>query len=89
MTSSEGIRRLGIFSNDKGYEYGSSRYAGETLDIVLPDKVHIKRVTFGLNEIWRTHNVAVVSEILKLDEPYKGDFIDHVLNQTYYENNWD
>ena len=98
ISSGDGIRSLGIYTDSKGFEYGSKRFKGQTLDIVLPDKVHIKRVTFGINEImekdtdtgiWKSHNVAVTSEILKMHEEYKGDFIDHVLNQTCYENNWD
>lgn len=98
ISSGDGIRSLGIGTDSKGFEYGSKRFKGQTLDIVLPDKVHIKRVTFGINEImekdtdtgiWKSHNVAVTSEILKMHEEYKGDFIDHVLNQTCYENNWD
>ena len=84
------IRNLRLETDDKGNnEYGSSRFKGETLDIVLPDNKHIKRVTFGIHEIWKTHHVAVISEILKVDTEPKGDFIDHVLNQACYENGWD
>ena len=88
IQSSDHIRNLHL-CDDKGNEFGSSRFKGQTLDIVLPDRKHIKRVTFGINEIWRTHSVAVISEILKVDTEPKGDFIDHVLNQTCYENSWD
>ena len=89
IQSPDHIRNLHLFSDDRNNEFGSSRFRGQTLDIVLPDRKHIKRVTFGNYEIWRTHSVAVISEILKVDTEPKGDFIDHVLNQTCYENGWD
>ena len=85
----EAIRRLHITTDSNGFEFGSSKFKGETLDILTQDKKHIKRATFGFYELDKSHLVAVTSEILKLDEEPKGDFIDHVLNQTAYENGWD
>ena len=89
IQGAENIRQLRLMANDSAIEVGSSRFKGETFDIVLPDLKHIKRVTFGFHEIMGTNRVAVVSETLKVDTEPKGDFIDHVLNQACYENGWD
>ena len=89
IQGAENIRQLRLMADDSAIEVGSSRFQGETFDIVLPDLKHIKRVTFGFHEIMGTNRVAVVSETLKVDTEPKGDFIDHVLNQACYENGWD
>ena len=88
IQGAENIRQLRLMANDSAIEVGRSRFKGETFDIVLPDLKHIKRVTFGFHEIMGTNRVAVVSETLKVDTEPKGDFIDHVLNKTCYENGW-
>ena len=84
ITKSEDVRALKLTTNDKGYGYGSARFKGQTLDIILNDE-YIKRVTFGYHVSF--NHVAVISEIIKIRK--EPDFIDHVLNQSAYENGWD
>ena len=68
-------------------ESGSSRYAGETVDTLLPSG-KIRRITFGVNVI--LGRVAIVHEILR--QPYEEptpDYIDKMLNKSFIENEWD
>lgn len=102
ITEPEDIRALRLTKNDKGAEYGSSRFKGQTFDVVIDDK-YIRRVTFGILDFGKSY-VAVISEIIKNEkresrvdfidpmfhkQDSKGDFIDHLLNQSAYENGWD
>jgi hypothetical protein len=79
-------------------ESGSARFAGETVDTLLPSG-KIRRITFGVNVIFPSR-VAIVHEILRLpyeerDKPLypktegKIDFIDAMLNKSFIENGWD
>ena len=80
----ESVRALRLNTDEKGFGYGDSRFKGKTFDIEI-DKHHIKRVIFGINEIWNTHLVAVISEVIRIDKP---DIVDRILDQTAYENGW-
>jgi PleD family two-component response regulator len=97
INKSESVRGLRLTTDNHGFEHGSEKYAGETLDIVIQDEynpklkqrtIHLKRVTFGFHVI--DGLVCVMSEILivKDNEP-KEDYIDNMLNQAAYENGWD
>ena len=62
-------------------------------DIILPND-KIKRVTFGIYEIWGTKHVACISEILrfKAEPKYENgydNYIDHMLDLAYWENGYD
>ena len=85
IVGSEAVRSLRLTSDEKGNEYGSSRFKGQTLDIEIDD-THIKRIMFGVNEIWNTKHVACISEILKIQ---KENYIDHMLDLAAYENGYD
>ena len=68
-------------------ESGSARFAGETVDTLLPSG-KIRRITFGVNVI--LGRVAIVHEILR--QPYEEptpDYIDKMLNRSFIENGWD
>ena len=66
---------------------GSARFAGETFDVLQPDKIHIKRVTFGWNKI--LNRVAITSEILREHYEEKPDIVDRILNRSFIENQWE
>ena len=74
----EAIRRLHITTDSNGFEFGSSKFKGETLDILTQDKKHIKRATFGFHELDRSHLVAVTSEVLKLDNNKLATFAGNI-----------
>jgi len=85
IVGSEAIRALRLTTTEKGHEFGSSRFAGKTFDIILSDD-KIKRVTFGLHEIYDTKHVACISETLK----FKAEnYIDHMLDLAAWENGYD
>tara|TARA_R110000751_G_scaffold150740_2_gene255725 strand:+ start:153 stop:428 length:276 start_codon:yes stop_codon:yes gene_type:complete len=85
IVGSEAVRALRLTTTEKGHEYGSSRFKGQTFDIILPND-KIKRVTFGINEIWGTKHVACISETLK----FKAEnYIDHMLDLAAWENGYD
>ena len=93
IVGSEALRALRLTTTEKGHEFGSSRFKGQTFDIILPND-KIKRVTFGINEIWGTKHVACVSEILrfKAEPKYENgydNYIDHMLDLAYWENGYD
>ena len=85
IVGSEAIRALRLTSDEKNNEFGSSRFAGKTFDIILPND-KIKRITFGLNQIWGSKHVACISEILTFEAE---NYIDHMLNTAYWENGYD
>tara|TARA_B110000196_G_C21076494_1_gene630184 strand:+ start:204 stop:479 length:276 start_codon:yes stop_codon:yes gene_type:complete len=85
IPSNESLRQLHLYSDEKGNEYGSSRFKGQTFDIEI-DETHIKRIIFGINEIWNTKHVACISEILKIQ---KENYIDHMLEVSAWENGYD
>ena len=85
ILSNESLRQLHLYSDEKGLEYGSSRFKGQTLDIEIDD-THIKRITFGINEIWQTKHVACISEIIKIQ---KDNYINHMLELSAWENGYD
>jgi len=85
IVGSEAVRSLRLTSDEKGNEYGSSRFKGQTLDIEI-DETHIKRITFGINEIWQTKHVACISEIIKIQ---KDNYINHMLELSAWENGYD
>ena len=90
IVGSEAIRALRLTSDEKNNEFGSSRFAGKTFDIILPND-KIKRITFGLNQIWGSKHVACISEILTncFETKYEyDDYIKHMLDVSYYESNW-
>ena len=63
---------------------GSSKYKGETLDILLPNG-KIQRVTFGINVI--LGKVAITTETL---HNHKGeDYVNKMLDMAAYENQWE
>ena len=69
-------------------ESGSARFAGQTVDTLLPSG-KIRRITFGVNVIF-PNRVAIVHEILR--QPYEEptpDYIDKMLNRSFIENGWD
>jgi hypothetical protein len=98
ITKSEHVRSLHLHTDNEGFLHGSSRFKGKTLDIVTQDEynsklkqrtVYLKRVTFGVHDV--NGFVAAISEILRIKdyEPTGEDIVDHMLNQTAYENGWD
>jgi hypothetical protein len=97
IVGSEALRALRLYTDEKNNEFGSSRFKGQTFDIILSDD-KIKRVTFGIFEIWGTKHVACISEILRFKtekgnifNTKKGydDYIDHMLNLAAWENGYD
>ena len=93
IVGSEAIRALRLTTTEKGFEFGSSRFVGKTFDIILPND-KIKRITFGINEVYDTKHVACISEILtfKAEPKYENgydNYIDHMLNIAYWENGYD
>jgi hypothetical protein len=92
IQGSEAVRALHLYTTEKGYEYGSSKFKGKTFDIILSND-KIKRVTFGLNQIWGSKHVACISETLKFKAETKyangyDNYIDHMLDLAYFENGW-
>ena len=92
IQGSEAIRALRLHEIG-GHEFGSSRFKGQTFDIILPND-KIKRVTFGIFEIWGTKHVACISEILtfKAEPKYQNgydDYVDHMLDVSYWENGYE
>ena len=90
IVGSEAIRALRLTTTEKGHEFGSSRFKGQTFDLILPND-KIKRITFGINEVYDTKHVACISEILtfKAEPKYEyDDYINHMLDVSYYESNW-
>ena len=85
IIGSEAVRALRLTTTEKGHEFGSSRFKGQTFDIEI-DETHIKRIIFGINEIWNTKHVACISEILKIQ---KENYIDHMLEVSAWENGYD
>ena len=93
IVGSEAIRALRLTTTEKGHEFGSSRFKGQTFDLILPND-KIKRITFGINEVYDTKHVACISEILtfKAEPKYENgydNYIDHMLNIAYWENGYD
>jgi hypothetical protein len=93
IVGSEALRALRLYTDEKNNEFGSSRFKGQTFDIILSDD-KIKRVTFGIFEIWGTKHVACISEILRFKTEPKyvngyNDYIDHMLNLAAWENGYD
>ena len=93
IVGSEALRALRLTSDEKNNEFGSSRFAGKTFDIILPND-KIKRVTFGINEISGTKHVACISEILrfKAEPKYQNgydNYIDHMLDVSYWEHGYE
>ena len=91
IEGSEALRALRLSSDEKNNEYGSSRFAGKTFDIILPNN-KIKRITFGFGEIWGTKHVPCISEILTncFEPKYEyDDYIKHMLDVSYWENRYD
>ena len=92
IQGSEAIRALRLHEIG-GHEFGSNRFKGQTFDIILSDN-KIKRITFGLNQIWGTKHVACISEILrfKAEPKYENgydDYIKHMLDVSNWENGYD
>ena len=85
IIGSEAVRALRLTTTEKGHEFGSSRFKGQTFDIEI-DETHIKRIIFGINEIWGTKHVACISEIIKIQ---KENYIDHMLEVSAWENGYD
>ena len=88
ISKAEDVKSLKLYTDDKGNEYGSYAKRGETIDIVLPgDRKQVKRCTFGVNKIYATNFVAVISEVIT-DNFVPGDIVDRILNTSYQENGW-
>ena len=92
IVGSEAIRALRLHEIG-GHEFGSNRFKGQTFDIILPND-KIKRITFGINEIWGTKHVACISETLKfkVEPKYENgydNYIDHMIDLAYWENGYD
>jgi len=89
IEGSEAIRALRLTTTEKGHEFGSSRFKGQTFDLILPND-KIKRITFGLNQIWGSKHVACISEILTFKaEPKSENYIKHMLDLAAWENGYD
>tara|TARA_R110000751_G_scaffold36449_3_gene88897 strand:- start:66 stop:350 length:285 start_codon:yes stop_codon:yes gene_type:complete len=90
ISKAEDIKSLKINSNTWGFEYGTYSRRGQTVDIVLPgDRKQIKRCTFGVNKIYATNFVAVISEVIKDNFVPGPDIVDTILNKSFIENQWD
>ena len=83
LLKSEQIKSLKL---DKDEERGSFNFAGQTLDVKLYGG-KIKRITFGVNKLSYTNQVAITWEILQ--NYHEENIIDKMLDKAAYENQWD
>ena len=83
LLKSDQIKSLKL---DKDEERGSFNFAGQTLDVKLYGG-KIKRITFGVNKLSYTNQVAITWEILQ--NYHEENIIDKMLDKAAYENQWD